>query len=233
MNAPVLTSEMSVVDPREELAAAIKEHDAAEAAAAKAQAAIDRASLRLNAAEEAHELAVAVLETAREGQAARLVEAASSDKAPPAGDGLRKARLAVETASDDVVASRSALDIVRDGARMPTYNLSQARRRREKAVFAVTRGEVDRLLTEAQDLVERLAAKRAELRFVSWNLVDEYADGATRRQIESFLNRESYPEENGLLTKNDPKRRNAAIAAWQKFASDIVKDAAAPVPVLD
>ncbi len=168
MSAPVLTNERAL-DPREELAAAIKEHDESEAETAKAQAAIDRASLRLNAAEEAHTAATEALETAREAQAARLVEAASSDKTPPAGEGLRKARQAKELADDDVAAARTALDIVRDGAKMPTYHLSSARRRREKAVFAVTRGEVERLIAEAQDLVERLGAKRAELRFVSRN----------------------------------------------------------------
>jgi hypothetical protein len=233
MNAPVLTSEMAVVDPREELAAAIKEHDAAEAAAAKAQAAIDRASLRLNAAEEAHELAVAALETARESQADRLVDAASTDRSAPANDALRKARQAKETADDDVVAARTALDKLRDLAKGPAYALSRARDRRQKAVNAVARPEICRLLAEAQDLVERLGAKRAELRFTSWNLLDSVNDAATRRQVDFFLGREPYPEENGLLTKNDPTRRNAAIAAWQKFAADIVKDAAAPVPVLD
>ena len=233
MNAPVLTSEMAVVDPRDELAAAIKEHDAAEAEAARAQAAIDRASLRLNAAEEAHELAVAALETARESQAARLVDAASTDRSAPATDALRKARQAKEMADDDVVAARSALDKLRDLAKVPAYALSRARDRRQKAVNALTRGEVARLLAEAQDLVERLGAKRAELKFVSWELVDPYGDVATRREIESFLNHEPYPEESGLRTKNNPTRRNAAIAAWQKFAAEIVADAAAPVPVLD
>ena len=233
MNAPVLTSEMAVVDPRDELAGAIKEHDAAEAEAAKAQTAIDRASLRLNAAEEAHELAVAVLETAREGQAARLVEAASSDKAPPTGDGRRNARLAVETASDDVVAARTALDKLRDLAKGPSYALSRARDRRQKAVNAVARPEICRLLAEAQDLVERLGAKLAELRFTSWNLLDSVNDAVNRRQVDFFLSREPYPEENGLLTKNDPTRRNTAIVAWQKFAAEIVKDAAVSVPVLD
>ena len=169
------------IDPREELAAAIAEHDAAEIEVAKAQAAIDRASLRLNAAEEAHTAATEALETAREAQAARLVEAASSDKAAPSSDGLRKARQAKESADDDVAAARTALDIVRDGARMPTYNLSGARRRREKAVSAVTRGQVERLIDEAQAQVERLAAKRAELIFVSRYLVDPYDDNATRQ----------------------------------------------------
>jgi hypothetical protein len=233
MNAHSHAKEMPVVDPRDELAAAIEEHETAAAAAAKAEAAINRASQRLNAAEEAHERAVAALETAREAQAARLVEAASSDKAPPASDGLRKARQAKETADDDVVAARTALDVVRDGARMPKYNLSLARDRRQKAVYAVGRGEVERLLAEAQDLVERLGAKRAELRFVGRNLVNPVAAAATCRQITFFLDRDPYPEEAGLLTKNDPARRNAAIAAWEKFAADIAVDPAAPVPLLD
>jgi hypothetical protein len=229
MSAP----DIAALDPREELAAAFKELAAAEAEAAKAQAAIDRASLRLNAAEEAHELAVAALETARESQADRLVDAASADRSAPANDGLRKARQAKETADDDVVAARTALDRLRDLAKGPAYVLSLARDRRRKAVYPVTHGEVDRLLAEGQDLVERLGAKRAELRFVASNLVDPYSDSATRRQIEFFLNREPYPEENGFLTKNDTTRRNAAISAWEKFAAEIVKDAATPVPVLD
>jgi hypothetical protein len=136
-------------------------------------------------------------------------------------------------ADDDVVAARSALDKLRDLAKAPAYVLSRAPDRRQKAVYAITRREVDQLLAEGQDLVERLGAKRAELRFVSWNLVDPLADGgAIRRQVESFLNREPYPEESGLRTQNDPTRRNAALAAWQRFATAVTTDAAAPVPAL-
>ena len=51
---------------------------------------------------------------------------------------------------------------------MPTYNSRWRRRRRAEGQAAVTRGQVERLIDEAQAQVERLVAKRAERTFVSW-----------------------------------------------------------------
>ena len=158
MNAPV-TRDIDI-DPREELDAAIKEVASAERGCAKAHAVIDLARIRLNAAEEMHRAAAAALEAAREAHAACLVDdAASSDKRPPSGDGLRKARLAVETASHDVAAARSASDVVRDAARTRGLALSRAHARRQKAVPWVTR-VYEHLRPEDQSrLIEAMAGR--------------------------------------------------------------------------
>ena len=151
MAAPV-TRDIDI-DPREELDAAIKEVASAERGCAKAHAVI-------NAAEEMHRAAAAALEAAREAHAARLVDdAASPDKRPPSSDGLTKARLAVETASHDVAAARSALDVVRDAARTRGLALSRAHARRQRAVPWVT-SVYEHLRPEDQSrLIEAMAGR--------------------------------------------------------------------------
>ena len=77
-------------------------------------------------------------------------------------------------------------------------------------------GQVERLIAEAQAQVERLGAKRAELIFVSRNLVDPYADNATRRQAEFFLNREPlYPEEKWI---SNEERYDATQCGYRGLA---------------
>jgi hypothetical protein len=235
------------VEPaRAALAAAILEVAKAEAAAVKSDAAITKASLLLRQAEEDRASAATALEFARAPRRRMPVDQSGmsqdelwelaeevnvqDDRPAPSGDDLRKMRQALEAADDDVAAARPALDIVRDQARPATSALNRAKDARQRAVYAVSQPEISRLISEAQDLVERLGAVRAALGFVVRHLVDGLAHGDDRRRAESFLNRPAYPEESGLWSENDQTRRNAALAAWTQFAAKIAEDAATPFP---
>jgi hypothetical protein len=233
--------------PREELRLAILDVEQAEASTAKSRAASDRAADHLRAMELTHVRAEVALEEARAGQrplAEQLAAAcddddrfrivaehnASTGRPAITADDLRKLRQEVESAADEVVAARSAFDLAQDQARPTTSALSRARARRQRAIYEVSRPEIDRLLREAQDLTERLAATRGALKYVAWNLLDPYSHGDDQLRVESFLSRPPHPEESGLRSENDPTRRNAALAGWAQFAEAINKDANAPFP---
>jgi chromosome segregation ATPase len=230
---------------REELRVAILEVEQTEAAAAKSQAAVDRASDHLREKESAHVRATSALEEARaprkslaeklanargEEEHWAVVEEHRAEAGRPAvtAEDLKRLRAAVEAADDDVVAARSALDLAHDQARPTTSALNRAKDRRQRAVYEVARPQVGRLMREAQDLVERLGAKRAELSYVSNSLVNPME--GDRREAFFFLNRPAYPEESGLKSKNDPARRDAALASWAQFAERITQDASAQFP---
>jgi hypothetical protein len=247
MRAPLKIVEPTLDGRREELRLAILDVEAAEVASAKSQALVSSAEDHLRGMRVAHGRATSALEDARAVQrplADRLAEADSDDErfrvidehnastGRPAitADDLRKLRQACEAADDEVVAAQSALDLAHDQARPAASALNRAKERRQHAVYEISRQEIGRLMREAQDLVERLGAKRAELRFVAWNLLDPYRHADDRRRAESFLSRPAYPEESGLMTENDPTRRNGAIAAWQAFATQITADATTPCP---
>jgi hypothetical protein len=247
MRAPLKIVEPTLDGPREELRLAVLGVEAAEAPSAKMQALVSSAENHLRAMKLAHAHATSALEDARAVQrplADRLADADSDDarfriiedhnasKGRPAitTDDLRRLRQAIEAADDEVVAAQSALDLAHAQARPAASALTRAKERRQHAVYEVSRPEIGRLMCEAQALVERLAAKRAELKYVAWNLLDPYSHGDDRRRAEFFLSRQAYPEESGLISENDPTRRNAAIAAWQEFATQIAADATTPCP---
>ena len=250
MRAPLKIVEPTLDGPREELRLAILEVEAAEAASAKSQALVSSAEAHLRAMQTTHARASVALSEATappRSLADRLRDAHTVDEkfdiqdaynaemaggGPPAVtvDDIRRLRQEVEAADDEVVAARSALDLAHNRASPTTSALNRAKDRRQKAVYALAQPEVARLIGECQDLVERLGAARASLRYVAGNLLDHYSQGDDRRRAESFLCRPAYPEESGLLSENDQTRRNAALAAWTKFAEDIVTDASAPFP---
>jgi chromosome segregation ATPase len=245
LRTPFKIVEPTLDGPREELRLSIIEVEAAEAASAKSRASVSSAEDHLRAMQMAHARATSALEHARAGRrplADRLEEAASDDERWAisdeynAADGrpaitaedLRKMRQEVESADDEVVAARSALDLAHDRARPTTSALNRARNRRQRAVWEVTRPEVGRLMRECQDLVEELSAKRAALNYVANSLVDPFE--GDRRAAFHYFGRQLFPEEAGLRSEFDLTRRNAALAAWTQFAENITKDATAPFP---
>jgi hypothetical protein len=242
-NLKIVTPELAPA--REDLRLAILEVEAAEAAAAKGQADVDRASAHLREKERAHFTATSALEEAgapRKTLAEKLAAAhgeeekwaaieehkAEAGRPPITVDDLRKLRAAVQSAGDEVVAARAALEVAQHRAGPVASVLRRAQERRQGAVSEVARPQVTRLVAECQGIIELLLAKRAELNFASSSLVDSYAD--ERRRAFNFLNCMTFPEEGGLRTDTDLSRRNAALAAWTQFADRITQDASAEFP---
>jgi hypothetical protein len=246
MSRPVLKAVEAPLDgPREELRLAILDIEQAESAAAKATAAVELASDQMRLARLAYskaEDAFSEVTSRPRSLQDKLREAFDVDdqmriaeehynappRAPVTASDLAKLRAAVQSASDEVVAAQSTLDLAQNRAGPAASALRRAQGRRREAVYEVTRPEIGRLVREAQDLVELLIAKRAELNFVSSTLVEPM--GNDRRQAYYFLNRQSFPEEQGLKTDNDLSRRDAAIGQWQLFTEVITKDANTPFP---
>ena len=169
------TAAVALDGPRAELADAIGEVEASEAAAKKSQGEVKKAEDHLRAMELANARAMAALEAARVGQLplADKLAAAHSDSErwdiveeheAAAGrpavttEDLRRLRADVELADDEVVAARSALSFAREHARPATSALSRAKDRRQKAIHEVVRPEVGR--THGRGAGSRRAAWR-------------------------------------------------------------------------
>jgi hypothetical protein len=244
-NLKEITEHTPLTPTRNDLASAILEVEAAEAASAKSQAEVDKAADHLRAMKSAHSQAEDALSEVTSPPRLlqdKLGEAFDVDdqmriaeghynappRAPVTASDLAKLRAAVVSTDDEVVAAQSALDLAHDRAGPAASASRRAQGRRREAVCEVTRPEIGRLMLEAQALTELLIAKRAEIKFVSSSLLDPY--GNDQRQATIFLTRFSFPSEQGLLTEDDLTKRNAAVSAWTQFADAIATDASAPFP---
>jgi hypothetical protein len=241
------TAEVALDGPRAELADAISEIESAQRAADVASEAVELAQSRLRAAKSGHAVAVAALEDAtappktldQKLKGAYSVDEqldivdehnASLIREPLRADDLKRLRQAIDAAADELVIATRWLEVAEARARPTLSALNRAKDRRQRAVYDVARPEVGRLMREAQDLVERLGAKRAELSYVANGLVEPL--GGDRRQAFYFLGRQFYPEESSMRSENDLTRRDFAVAAWMQFAESIAKDAATPFPAM-
>ena len=222
------TAEVALDGPRAELADAISEIESAQRAADVASEAVELAQSRLRAAKSGHAVAVAALEDAtappktldQKLKGAYSVDEqldivdehnASLHREPLRADDLKRLRQAIADAADELAIATRGLELAEARARPTLSALNRAKDRRQRAVYEVARPEVGRLMREAQDRVERLGAARTALKFVSWNLIDWTAHSDDRRRVESFFNREMFPEEGGLQTTNDLTRRTAVL----------------------
>jgi hypothetical protein len=157
--------------PRGLLAEAIRERDVAERAAAIARFAVEGAVALVEKAEGLPSAAKGELASAREGQAARLRQAAGGGAPPTAAAALvREARAAETDAADDVEAARSALAACREAAAGAEDDAARAQRRVEAAVAPVLAAEVDRLLAAVEAASAELEGKRAVLSFLASTL---------------------------------------------------------------
>jgi hypothetical protein len=245
-NLKVITEHTPLTQTRNDLASAILEVEAAEAASAKSQAEVDKAADHLRAMKSAHskaEDALSEVTSPPRSLQDKLREAFDVDdqmriaeehynappRAPVTASDLAKLRAAVQSADDEVVAAQSALDLAQDRAGPAASALRRAQGRRREAVYEVTRPAIGRLMVEAQVLTELLIAKRAELNFVANGPLTDWSSN-DRRQASVLLSRFSFPNEQSLLTEDDLTKRDAAIAQWTRFSEVITQDANASFP---
>jgi chromosome segregation ATPase len=211
-------------DPaRVALASAITAASQADKALKQANDALERAETFVAEAQGRVDQASAAVSHAVNEQAAALAEAfAGNQDSPAMGAATRAARMRMADCEDELTASRSTLEKLRDAVREREDAVGEARRAVDEATAGVVAGHVEILLEEA---------RRAQLQYLEACAVLTEAQRALHpwsgehKAAANFLGAVHFAVNRHLGAGN-----SAAAAEWRLAVAELARDASVPLP---